>query len=129
MYIDKDRKASADILKQVEGLGAKAIVFTIDVGWESKRTLEARTNAKIPDSALGAFMASGGLQDRKLSWEDISWFRVSVFCDLKTELTIYMLRSRAEPSFSNTQASQSLSRACKALRTSSSVSSMALMGS
>ena len=57
----------------------KAIIFTIDVGWWSKRILEARiSDFKLPDASLGAFMASGGLQDRNLSWDDIAWVRVSI---------------------------------------------------
>lgn len=79
IYIDKVRDVTAEILQKVERLGMKAIIFTIDVGWESKRTLENRTNEPIPKEHLGAFMAMGGLQDRKLSWDDISWIRVSAF--------------------------------------------------
>lgn len=62
----------------MERLGVKGVIFTIDVGWWSKRTLEARiSDFKLPDTSLGAFMASGGLQDRNLSWHDIAWIRVS----------------------------------------------------
>lgn len=77
MYIDEKRNVSSEILQKVEHLGASAIVFTIDVGWGSKRTLENYTGGSLPKSQLGAFMASGGLQDRNLSWNDISWMRVS----------------------------------------------------
>lgn len=77
IYIDKNRDLSIEILKKVERLGAKAIIFTVDVGWWSKRTLESRLNGTLPKSSLGAFMASGGQQDRNLCWNDISWIRVS----------------------------------------------------
>ncbi|KAF2117651.1 FMN-dependent dehydrogenase [Lophiotrema nucula] len=75
IYIDRVRSVSAEILQKVERLGVRAIIFTVDVGWGSKRTLEARTNGTIPKSSLGAFMAMGGLQDRNLSWDDIAWIR------------------------------------------------------
>jgi L-lactate dehydrogenase (cytochrome) len=67
--MDRVRSVSAEILQKVERLGAKAIIFTVDVGWE------ARINGTISKSSLGAFMAMGGLQDRNLSWDDISWIR------------------------------------------------------
>ncbi|GAB7354339.1 hypothetical protein MBLNU459_g4850t2 [Dothideomycetes sp. NU459] len=75
MYIDENRNKSAEILKKVELLGFKAIVFTVDCGWWSKRTLEERIDGTIPKSVLGTFMATGGLQDRTISWDDISWMR------------------------------------------------------
>jgi hypothetical protein len=61
----------------VEQLGFRAIIFTVDAGWESTRTLENRTPGTIPEGLRGYFMASGGLQDRNLSWNDIVWIRVS----------------------------------------------------
>lgn len=82
MDIDEAREKSMKILQEVERLGFTAIIFKVDVGWESKRTLEARTNKSIPGcfprSCLRAFMAFEGRQDRKPSWDDIARFRVGV---------------------------------------------------
>jgi L-lactate dehydrogenase (cytochrome) len=75
IYIDKNRDISVEILQNVERLGFKAIIFTVDVGWWSKRTLELRTNGTLPEALLGTFMVTGGVQDRNLSWEDIAWIR------------------------------------------------------
>ncbi|RYO37681.1 hypothetical protein AA0111_g2631 [Alternaria arborescens] len=74
-YIDVNRDLTTEILQKVERLGAKAIIFTVDVGWWSKRTLETRHGGELPKASLGAFMAMGGRQDRNLSWNDISWIR------------------------------------------------------
>ncbi len=78
IYIDKKREVTAELLRHVESLGVKAIIFTVDVGWWSKRTIEARVNKPLPKEFLGAFMASGGEQDRNLSWDDIAWIRVGI---------------------------------------------------
>ncbi|KAL4874295.1 L-mandelate dehydrogenase [Aspergillus karnatakaensis] len=101
LYLNKDRKASADLLRKVEKLGAKAIVFTVDVAWESKRTLDVRakagpilgtpanssTNSSSASSSsssgrarpqrkeAGVAQAIGGYQDRNLTWKDISFIR------------------------------------------------------
>lgn len=79
-YIDVNRDLTTEILQKVERLGAKAIIFTVDVGWWSKRTLETRHGGELPKASLGAFMAMGGRQDRNLSWNDISWIRVRILC-------------------------------------------------
>jgi L-lactate dehydrogenase (cytochrome) len=94
IYLNKDRAASANLLQKVEELGAKAIIFTVDVSWASKRTLDVRsktTKAKqsrkpghesIPNKSTASSRsfadAIGGYQDRNLTWEDISFIRVSL---------------------------------------------------
>ncbi|KAJ5730824.1 uncharacterized protein N7483_005332 [Penicillium malachiteum] len=45
LYLNKDRSESGKLIRKVEKLGAKAIVFTVDVAWESKKTLEMRSKA------------------------------------------------------------------------------------
>ncbi|KAJ5621817.1 hypothetical protein N7528_005049 [Penicillium herquei] len=45
LYLNKDRSESEKLIQRVENLGAKAIVFTVDVAWESKRTLDVRSKA------------------------------------------------------------------------------------
>lgn len=70
----------------MERLGAKAIVFTVDVAWDSKRTLDVRTKTAMPGSPsersqrknAGVAQAIGGYQDRDLTWKDISFIRASL---------------------------------------------------
>ncbi|KAH8745573.1 mitochondrial fmn-dependent dehydrogenase [Diaporthe sp. PMI_573] len=81
IYIDRVRSVSEKILRKVEKLGAKAIVFTVDVCWESKRTLDVRAKGAFPKTSLGAFMAMGGLQDRNLTWNDIAFIRISTILE------------------------------------------------
>ncbi|VUC30166.1 unnamed protein product [Clonostachys rosea] len=83
LYLNRDRSASAALLKKVENLGAKAIVFTVDMAWDSKRTLDVRAKAgasmpsTIPHKKNGGGVAQaiGGYQDRNLTWKDISFIR------------------------------------------------------
>ncbi|KAH6714359.1 mitochondrial fmn-dependent dehydrogenase [Leptodontidium sp. MPI-SDFR-AT-0119] len=60
----------------IESLGAKAIIFIVDVGWGLKRTLEARINNKIPKSSLGAFI------------DDITWVRTIEYVELCVEYSV-----------------------------------------
>ncbi|KAF2014515.1 hypothetical protein BU24DRAFT_493107 [Aaosphaeria arxii CBS 175.79] len=93
IYLNKDRSASEQLLRKVEQLGVKAIVFTVDVCWQSKRTLDVRTKAKSntappspPSSSSSSASGSGskalsvsqqisGYQDTNLTWDDISFIR------------------------------------------------------
>ncbi|KAF2821154.1 FMN-linked oxidoreductase [Ophiobolus disseminans] len=75
IYIDERRELTTEILQKVERLGAKAIIFTVDVGWWSKRNLEIRHGGELPTASLGAFVAMGGRQDRNLSWNYIAWVK------------------------------------------------------
>ncbi|GAD97197.1 hypothetical protein CNBD2850 [Paecilomyces variotii No. 5] len=87
LYLNKDRAASEALIRKVEMLGAKAIVFTVDVSWESKRTLDVRAKTgstnhrtsqiskKSTKKDLGVAQAIGGYQDRNLTWSDISFIR------------------------------------------------------
>ena len=113
------------MLQKVERLGAKAIIFTVDVGWVSKRTLEARINKPIPESLFGAFMAMGGLQDRNLSWDDIAWIRVRI---LSTLVPLFLGRKFEAHTYlgSAIRGFQSLSKACRVLKMLSYASNMAL---
>ncbi|WWD01546.1 hypothetical protein V866_008491 [Kwoniella sp. B9012] len=88
IYLNKNRQASETLLKKVEKLKPAAVMFTVDVPWQSKRTLDARakhvvapvvedTEAPLrPSKApLGVSEAIGGYQDPNLSWEDIPFIR------------------------------------------------------
>ena len=85
IYLNKDRSASAALLQKVERLEAKAIVFTVDVAWDSKRTLDVRSKAgasgsprlsKSDKKPAGVSQKIGSYQDRDLSWRDIAFIRV-----------------------------------------------------
>lgn len=126
MYLNKDRQKSREVLRQADSLGAKAIVFTVDVMQQTKRTLDVRTKtlsnpspkaAKQPAPA-GVSASISGYQDFGLTWGDIDFIRVS--------------RQRASirgPGNSDTRrrktpSSRSSSRGSSRWRTSSSASSM-----
>ncbi|CAI6094090.1 unnamed protein product [Clonostachys chloroleuca] len=84
LYLNKDRAASETLIQKVEKLGAKAIVFTVDVMWQSKRTMDVR--AKLPSPAEAAAAAAApapasvshaisGYQDYNLTWSDLAFIR------------------------------------------------------
>ncbi|KAH8203504.1 hypothetical protein TruAng_002375 [Truncatella angustata] len=81
LYLNKDRSVSKSLIKKVEKLGAKAIMFTVDVCWQSKRTLDVRSKsgsqAYVPptSSPKGVSQAISGYQDTNLTWKDISFIR------------------------------------------------------
>lgn len=100
MYLNKDRSQSETLLRKVERMGAKAVMFTVDTAGDSKRTLDERLKvaaaAKMRQAAAAAAeekpdwpvepsqpapMAVGhaisGYQDRNLTWKDIGFIRVS----------------------------------------------------
>jgi len=88
VYLAKDRQKSREVLQKVDKLGAKAIVFTVDVMCQSKRTLDVRTKVtsnpspKTTQSAppaagmAGVSAALAGYQDTSMTWKDIDFIRV-----------------------------------------------------
>ena len=89
--MNKDRAQSEALIRKVEKLGARAIMFTVDTPWDSKRTLDERakvqTAAKLRESAplstsqpsaapLAVNQAISGYQDRNLTWKDIGFIKV-----------------------------------------------------
>lgn len=65
-------------------MGAKAIVFTVDVMWQSKRTMDVRAKLPSPSDAKADAPAPAsvshsisGYQDYNLTWKDLSFIRVS----------------------------------------------------
>lgn len=82
LYLNKDRSVSEKLIEKVEKLGAKAIMFTVDVCWQSKRTLDVRSKSTprtsaAPSSPKSVSQAISGYQDTNLTWADIPFIRVS----------------------------------------------------
>ncbi|KAL7419080.1 hypothetical protein Q5752_005916 [Cryptotrichosporon argae] len=96
IYLNKDRKASEALLRKVTALGAAAVIFTVDVAWQSKRTrdVRAKTTVAAPiettggdkdkgtggktgasKAPLGVSQAISGFQDTHLVWDDIDFIR------------------------------------------------------
>ena len=90
LYLNKDRSASSALVERVTQLGANAIILTVDVCWQSKRTLDVREKLKeVSDSpapkSITAPAASpkeksvseqiSGYQATNLTWDDIRFVR------------------------------------------------------
>lgn len=88
IYLDRDRGRSAELLRKVTEAGVAAVIFTVDVPWHSKRTLDRRAKTAVapPPSSdggqkgtqgAGVAAAISGYQDPRLVWDDIDFIRVS----------------------------------------------------
>lgn len=101
IYLNRNRAASERLLEKVTKLGAAAVIFTVDVAWQSKRTRDVRGKAAvaapIPTTEVdqpavkdtgkgkgrsgkqgaGVSSAISGYQDTHLVWDDIKFIRVS----------------------------------------------------
>lgn len=93
IYLNRDRKKSEELLAKVTQLGAAAVIFTVDVAWQSKRTRDRRSKAIVaapnPTSSgsdkpgkgtagaqnAGVSQAISGFQDPHLIWDDIDFIR------------------------------------------------------
>ncbi|KAL1606607.1 hypothetical protein SLS60_004012 [Paraconiothyrium brasiliense] len=90
LYLNKDRSASSALIERVTQLGASAIILTVDVCWQSKRTLDVRgklremndTHTHISPTAPVARAEEksvseviSGYQDSNLTWSDIGFVR------------------------------------------------------
>ncbi|PWN28703.1 hypothetical protein BDZ90DRAFT_245485 [Jaminaea rosea] len=90
LYINKDRRASEEILRKVEQDGFKAVMLTVDAPVMGKRELDMRAKGEIvsspasPDSGgsaststsgRGVAGAISGYIDPTISWADIDWYR------------------------------------------------------
>ncbi|KAL1411243.1 hypothetical protein Q8F55_002194 [Vanrija albida] len=92
IYLNRDRKKSEELLAKVTDLGAAAVIFTVDVAWQSKRTRDRRSKAAVsapnPTSPseksgrgtagaqnAGVSQAISGFQDPHLVWDDIDFIR------------------------------------------------------
>lgn len=93
IYLNRDRAASERLLERVTSLGASAIIFTVDVAWQSKRTRDVRGKAAVAapitttesdkpgkgtsgKQNAGVSSAISGYQDSHLVWDDIDFIRV-----------------------------------------------------
>lgn len=91
VYLDKDREKSAQNIQMADRLGARAIVLTVDVMRQSKRTLDVRekhlanptprdsNSLKSPSASRskGISESIAGSHDFNLSWKDVDFIRVS----------------------------------------------------
>ncbi|KAJ4250907.1 hypothetical protein NW762_011557 [Fusarium torreyae] len=89
VYLNKDRKQSQVKIQMADRLGAKAIVLTVDVMRQSKRTLDVRekhlANPTPKDfdaqksssifEAKGISESIAGSHDFNLSWKDVDFIR------------------------------------------------------
>ncbi|KLT43318.1 mitochondrial fmn-dependent dehydrogenase [Cutaneotrichosporon oleaginosum] len=91
IYLNRDRAASERLLEKVTALGAAAVIFTVDVAWQSKRTRDVRGKAAVAapiattdaegargtagKQGAGVASAISGYQDPHLVWSDIEFIR------------------------------------------------------
>ncbi|KAJ8106638.1 hypothetical protein OPT61_g9404 [Boeremia exigua] len=87
LYLNKNRAASSALIERVTQLGASAIILTVDVCWQSKRTLDVRgklkdTNATPEPTSSAPIVkeksvseAISGYQATNLTWSDIAFVR------------------------------------------------------
>jgi (S)-2-hydroxy-acid oxidase len=97
LYVYKDRKLTAQLVKRAEASGYTALAVTVDTPVLGRRENDVRNRFKLPvhltmgnfigaggahaegtkdggnDSGLAAYVSS--LIDRTLSWDDIKWLR------------------------------------------------------
>ncbi|KAL5383685.1 hypothetical protein DPSP01_005790 [Paraphaeosphaeria sporulosa] len=90
IYLNKDRSASSALIQRVTRLGASAIILTVDVCWQSKRTLDVRaklgekndmpappspTATTAGEKGKSVSEAISGYQDTNLTWSDIAFVK------------------------------------------------------
>jgi L-lactate dehydrogenase (cytochrome) len=88
LYVNKDRKKSAQVLSLANSLGMKAIFVTVDAAARGKREsderLQADTNvinpvtgerAKHDKKGGGLTRLMGSYIDQSLNWNDLEWIR------------------------------------------------------
>lgn len=88
VYLNKDRQQSRDVIQKADRLGAQAIVFTVDVMRQTKRTLDVRakhlSKPKGPKKesasppAAGVSASISGYQDFGMTWKDVDFIAVRV---------------------------------------------------
>ncbi|KAK7153960.1 hypothetical protein R3I94_007350 [Phoxinus phoxinus] len=90
LYLYRDRKLSEQIIRRVEALGYKALVFTVDVPYTGKRRNDIRNQFKLPPH-LKVKNFDGMFQDQaeskekygtpantldpSISWKDVGWLQ------------------------------------------------------
>lgn len=108
IYLNKDRERSVELLKKVEDEGVAAVIFTVDVAWQSKRTLDRRaktalepppsnTGSQKGEQGAGVAAAISGYQDTHLVWDDIDFIRVRILSTPPSPSSLYAVPgSRAD---------------------------------
>ncbi|XP_026882376.2 hydroxyacid oxidase 2 [Electrophorus electricus] len=93
LYVYRHRGISEQLVRRVEALGYKALVFTVDVPYTGKRRDDIRNRFKLPahlkvKNFEGTFQDTTGPEeygvpantmDPSLSWKDVHWLQ-SVTC-------------------------------------------------
>ena len=87
LYVNRDRKKSQELLAQVQALGVKVLLVTIDGSVPGKREADERVKAEdgltIPSGAVAKNDTKGGgygrimgnFVDASLNWNDVAWLR------------------------------------------------------
>ncbi|KAG9050869.1 Cytochrome b2, mitochondrial precursor [Tulasnella sp. UAMH 9824] len=86
LYVATDRQVSVDVLKKVENLGFKAIMFTVDAPVLGRREFDMRTRIvadddeaenATPQSKGGVAASIDGYFDVNIGWKDVEWLQAS----------------------------------------------------
>lgn len=90
LYVNKDRKASEKLVKEVSALKPEAIMITADLPVVGKREADERVqleagyqtashlavqNVKKDKKGSGLARSTGGFIDPSLNWKDIAWMK------------------------------------------------------
>ncbi|XP_048050190.1 hydroxyacid oxidase 2 isoform X2 [Megalobrama amblycephala] len=90
LYLYQDRKLSEQIIRRVEALGYKALVFTVDVPYTGKRRNDIRNQFKLPPhlkvknfegmfqdppTSQEVYGTPANTLDPSISWKDVSWLQ------------------------------------------------------
>ncbi|KAG8833854.1 Cytochrome b2, mitochondrial precursor [Serendipita sp. 399] len=80
LYINKDRKESERIIRQIDDLGFKGIMLTVDAPVLGKRERDIRNRPTTSDdeTSAGRSGVSAKLDsffDTNLQWEDVAWLK------------------------------------------------------
>ncbi|KDQ21573.1 hypothetical protein BOTBODRAFT_26009 [Botryobasidium botryosum FD-172 SS1] len=76
LYLAKDRAASERILKHVEELGYRAVMFTVDTPALGKRELDRKSKVVASGMEVGNVAASmAPYFDSNIGWKDVVWLR------------------------------------------------------
>ena len=88
LYVNKDRKNAAEVIKNATALGLKAIFVTVDAAGRGKRESDERlkvdeviinpvTGERAENDKKGGGLTRrmGSYIDQALKWEDIAWIR------------------------------------------------------
>lgn len=88
LYVNKDRKSAAEVIKNAASLGLRAIFLTVDAAGRGKRESDERikvdevivnpvTGERAENDKKGGGLTRrmGSYIDQSMTWEDINWIR------------------------------------------------------